>query len=210
MIPAAGHATRLQPLPSSKEVLPVGGRPVLDYLVERMQAAPCDELRVVTRPEKLDVAERAREHGALVVEGHPPSVADSLLLGLEGLDGDDVVLFGFPDTVWEPMDGFSQLIAELGEVVLGLFRCRELSRSDVVTVDGARVTAVHVKPERPPSDLVWGCLAAKVGALEGLAGHTEPGIYLDALAREGRVSGVDFGTEFVDIGTPESLRTAAQ
>jgi NDP-sugar pyrophosphorylase family protein len=72
------------------------------------------------------------------------------------------------------------------------------------------VTAVHVKPASPPSDLVWGCLAAKVGALEGLAGHTEPGVYLDALAREGLVRGVDFGTEFVDIGTPESLRAAAQ
>jgi glucose-1-phosphate thymidylyltransferase len=210
VIPAAGQATRLQPLPCSKEVLPVGGRPVLDYLVERMRAAPCDELRVVTRPEKLDVAERAREHGALVVQGRPPSVADSLLLGMDGLDRNDVVLFGFPDTIWEPVDGFQQLVAELGEVALGLFRCRDLTRSDVVTVEGARVTGVHVKPESPPSELVWGCLAAKAGALEGLAGHAEPGAYLDGLAREGRVHGVDFGTQFVDIGTPESLRAAAQ
>jgi glucose-1-phosphate thymidylyltransferase len=209
VIPAAGHATRLQPLSCSKEVLPVGGRPVLDYLVERMRAAPCDELRVVTRPEKLDVAQRAREHGALVVEGRPPSVADSLLLGMDGLDRDDVVLFGFPDTIWEPVDGFQQLVAELGEVALGLFRCRDLTRSDVVTVEGARVTGVHVKPESPPSELVWGCLAAKACALEGLSGHAEPGAYLDGLAREGRVHGVDFGTEFVDIGTPESLRAAA-
>ena len=175
-----------------------------------MQSARCDAVRVVTLPEKRDVAERSREHGGLVVEGHPASVADALLLGLDGLDRDDVVLFGFPDTIWEPVDGFRQLVAELGDVVLGLFRCRELTRSDVVMVEGGRVTAVHVKPESPPSDLVWGCLAAKVGALEGLAGHTEPGVYLDALAREGRVRGVDFGTEFVDIGTPESLRAAAQ
>ena len=65
------------------------------------------------------------------------------------------------------------------------------------------MTGVHVKPASPPSSLVWGCLAAKVSALEGLAGHAEPGAYLDALAREGRVHGVDFGTEFVDIGTPK-------
>src|SRR5215211_2788599 len=85
VVPAAGHAVRLQPLPCSKEVLPVGGRPVLDYLVERMRVAPCDEVRVVTRPEKRDVAERARALGAHVVEGHPQSVADSLLLGMDGL-----------------------------------------------------------------------------------------------------------------------------
>jgi glucose-1-phosphate thymidylyltransferase len=207
VVPAAGHATRLQPLPCSKEVLPVSGRPVMDYLVERMRAAPCDELRVVTRPEKADVAERARALGALVIEANPPSVADSLLTGIRGLDADDVVLFGFPDSLWDPLDGFAHLLDGLDEVTLGLFRCASLTRSDVVTVEGEgdRVTGIHVKPADPPSELIWGCLAARAGAFEGLPGHEEPGLYLDGLARAGRVRGIDFGTEFVDLGTPESL-----
>lgn len=209
VIPAAGEALRLQPLPCSKEVVRVGGRPVLDYLVERMRAAPCEEVRVVTRPEKKDVAERAAALGALVVEGHPPSVADSLLLGMEGLDTDDVVLFGFPDSIWEPVDGFARLLRALGserEVVLGLFSARDLERSDVVVfAEPDRVTEIHVKPERPPSELIWGCLAARASALAGLRGFDEPGRYLDGLAREGRVHGIRFGTEFVDIGTPEAL-----
>jgi glucose-1-phosphate thymidylyltransferase len=208
VIPAAGHATRLQPLPGSKEVLPVGGRPVMDYLVERMRAAPCDELLVVTRPEKRDVADHARALGAEVVEGHPATVADSLLLGIDGLGAEDVVLFGFPDSIWEPIDGFAQLLAGLEEVSVGLFRCRDLRRSDVVTVEGDRVTGIHVKPEEPASELIWGCLAARTEALRGLPGHDEPGIYLDELARAGRVRGVDFGTEFVDVGTPEALEAA--
>jgi glucose-1-phosphate thymidylyltransferase len=209
VVPAAGGAVRLQPLSCSKEVLPVGGRPVLDYLVERMRAAPCDEVRVVVRPEKRDVAERAAALGARVVEGHPPSVADSLLLGMEGLAPDDVVLFGFPDSIWDPVDGFARLLAELGEereVVLGLFSTHDLERSDVVVLgEPDRITEIHVKPERPPSELIWGCLAARVGALAGLRGFTEPGRYLDGLARAGRVHGVRFGTQFVDIGTPEAL-----
>jgi glucose-1-phosphate thymidylyltransferase len=209
VVPAAGRALRLQPLPCSKEVLPVGGRPVLDYLVARMRAAPCDELRVVTRPEKRDVVERATELGALVVEGHPPSVADSLLLGMEGLARDDVVLFGFPDSIWEPLDGFAHLLAALGEedeVVLGLFSTRELERSDVVVLDElGRVAEIHVKPGHPPSDLVWGCLAGRVSALEGVRGYDEPGAYLDRLARGRSVQAVRFGTEFVDIGTPQAL-----
>jgi glucose-1-phosphate thymidylyltransferase len=210
VVPAAGRALRLQPLPCSKEVLRVGGRPVLDYLVERMRAAPCDELRVVTRPDKQDVVDRAVELGAIVVEGHPPSVADSLLLGMEGLARDDVVLFGFPDSLWEPVDGFARLLTALGEeheVVLGLFSTRDLERSDVVVLEGPDGAAeIHVKPTRPPSDLVWGCLAGRVGVLEGVRGHEEPGRYLDALAREGRVRAVSFGTEFVDIGTPQALQ----
>jgi glucose-1-phosphate thymidylyltransferase len=206
VVPAAGRATRLQPLPCSKEVLPVDGRPVMDYLVERMRAALCDELRVVTRPEKADVVERARALGAHVVEAHPPSVADSLLAGLRGLHADDVVLFGFPDSLWEPLDGFAHLLDGLDEVTLGLFRCASLTRSDVVTVEGDRVTGIHVKPGDPPSALIWGCLAARAGAFEGLAGHEEPGVYLDGLARAGRVRAIDFGTEFIDVGTPEALR----
>jgi glucose-1-phosphate thymidylyltransferase len=211
VIPAAGHATRLQPLSCSKEVLPVGGRPVMDYLVERMRVAPCHELRVVTRPEKEDVVARATALGAEVVEAHPASVAESLLCGLRSLRPDDTVLFGFPDSIWEPLDGFARLLENLDEVTLGLFRCANLRQSDVVTVEGDRVAAIHVKPAEPPSELIWGCLAARVEALAGLAGlagHAEPGDYLDGLARAGRVRGLDFGTEFVDFGTPESLQAA--
>jgi choline kinase len=51
-IPAAGYAVRLQPPDCSKEMLEVGGRPVIDYPVQRMRAAACDELHVVTRLEK--------------------------------------------------------------------------------------------------------------------------------------------------------------
>ncbi|HZB36129.1 MAG TPA: NTP transferase domain-containing protein [Gaiellaceae bacterium] len=52
VVPAAGHATRLQPLEGSKELLEIGGRPVFDYLVERLRAGGAEEIRVVTRPEK--------------------------------------------------------------------------------------------------------------------------------------------------------------
>jgi UTP-glucose-1-phosphate uridylyltransferase len=55
VIPAAGYATRLQPLPCSKEICVVGGKPVMDYLVEQMRIGGCSELRVITRPEKRDV-----------------------------------------------------------------------------------------------------------------------------------------------------------
>lgn len=212
VIPAAGYASRLQPLPASKEVLPVRGRPVMDHLVERMLDARCDELRVVTRPEKQDVVERAEALGASVVLGRPATVPQSLALGLAGLAPADAVLFGFPDTLWEPVDGFTRLLGALGEsapVALGLFRTPELSRSDVVTVAGDRVTGVHPKPAEPASELVWGCLVARVGALEGVAERAEVGDHLDALARQGLVRAVDFETPFVDVGTPTALAAYA-
>jgi NDP-sugar pyrophosphorylase family protein len=209
VVPAAGFATRLQPLSGSKEVLPVAGRPVMEFLLDRLAAAGCDEVRVVTRPEKRDVAALARRRGSAVVEGRPESVAASLLLGLAGLGPDDVVLMGFPDSLWEPLDGFVSLAAALGggvDVALGLFACRDLERSDVVEVDAAgRVSRIEIKPARPRSELVWGCAAARAVALAGLGRHREPGALFAELARQGRVRGVRLEGEFVDLGTPEAL-----
>jgi dTDP-glucose pyrophosphorylase len=214
VVPAAGYATRLQPLEGSKEVLLVAGRPVMDYLLERMGQTPLAELRVVTRPEKRDVIEHARRRGATVIEGYPSSVARSLFLGMRGLDAETIVLFGFPDTLWKRTDTFRVLVERVGagaEIVLGLFHALEPARSDVVELDDAGlVTRVLVKPERPPSDLIWGCLAARAGALAELDRHDEPGDLLDELARAGRVEGVRTGEVFADVGTHDALRALSQ
>jgi glucose-1-phosphate thymidylyltransferase len=216
LIPAAGRATRLGPQPSSKEVLEVGGRPVMDHLVERLRAAAPDEVRVITRPEKEDVVAHARALDLRVLLGHPGDVAASLLLGLDGLDDADEVLVGFPDCLWEPPDGFSRVLGALragADLALGLFRvAEELERMDVVvTGPGGAVRGVAVKPAEPPGDAVWGIFAARARVLrEGLRPGTEPGVLFDALARRGAVAGVPLSDAFLDVGTPESLRRARE
>ena len=109
VVPAAGYALRLQPLPHSKEVLEVGGRPIMDYLVDRMWAGGADEVRVVTRPEKTDVIANAERLGASVVLARPATINDSLAAGIAGLAPADIVLLGFPDSLWDPPDGFRRL-----------------------------------------------------------------------------------------------------
>jgi glucose-1-phosphate thymidylyltransferase len=213
VIPAAGYATRLQPLTCSKEVCVVRGRPVMDYLVEQMWLGGCTDLRVVTRREKRDVVDHANDLGATVVEGHPASVTESLLLGLDGVGPDETVLFGFPDILWDPVDGFRRLVTEIGpacDVVLGLFRGRELERSDVVVYDESSrlVTAVQVKPAQPRSKLVWGCFAARRGALSGVERHPEPGYFFGELAEAGGIRGVYLSDFLLDVGTPEALAVA--
>lgn len=214
VVPAAGHARRLRSMLSgSKEIYPIGGRPVIDYLLERMMAAGCKEIRVVTRPEKGDVADHARARGATVVFARPTSVSESLLAGVEGLEAETLVVFGFPDTLWQPSDGFVRLLAVLGPGVamaLGIFRAEDPERSDVVQLEGDRVTTIEVKPDRPSSDLVWGCAATWVGVLRGLQDHAEPGHYFGELAGRGLVRGVRLLDPFVDIGTPEALSRARE
>jgi NDP-sugar pyrophosphorylase family protein len=215
IVPAAGHATRLQPLDRSKEVLHIGGKPVMDHLVERMRRGGCTRLRVVTRPDKLDVIAHAERLGAQVVLATPASVSASFLAGMRGLASDDVVLIGFPDTLWEPVDGYEPLVRAVGagcDVALGLFRIREedLSRSDVVEVDeDGRVASIHVKPAEPPSPWIWGCAAARTEMMLGLERAEWPGGYIDLLCREGRdVRGFPLSDTWLDVGTRSALDEA--
>lgn len=181
----------------------------MDYVVERLRAARCRELRVVTRPEKRDLAEHAREVGALVIEATPRTLSESIACGLDGLDASETVLVGLPDTIWEPVDGFARLLERLDgeiEVVLGVFESDEPERSDVVVLDEAGgVESVHVKQARPPGSLVWGCFAARVGALAGVEQYDEVGQFFGWLAESGAVQAVLFPGKLVDVGTPEAL-----
>ena len=184
----------------------------MDLIVERMRAAGCEEIRVVTRREKADVVTHAAELGAVVIEGRPPSPADSLLLGLEGLAGDTVVLFGYPDSIWEPVEGFRALarsVASGWEAALGLFRSCGVDRPDVVTLDGAgRVRGIDVGSAREPPQLFWGCVAARARALRGVRDHEDPGDHLAALCAHVPVAGVFLSETYLDIGTPRGLREA--
>ena len=190
----------------------MGGRPVVDYLVERMRLADCDEIRLVTRKDKTDVIERARELKLRVILARPRTVAESVAIGLDALTAGDVVLLGFPDSIWEPPDGFVRLVGELEDqlaAVLGLFRTPDLQRSDVVSLDAdGLVTAVDVKPARPASEWIWGCAAARAPSLANLAAAGELGRHFDSLARRRLVRGVQLSDSWLDIGTKAALRRA--
>jgi NDP-sugar pyrophosphorylase family protein len=209
IVPAAGYARRLGGLAVSKELVRVGGRPVMDCLLERMRAA-ADQIVVVTRPEKTDVVEHARQLGLLVVEGEPSSVSRSLLLGVQAQPAADEVLIGFPDTIWEPEDGFARLLRDRkdADVALGVWESEEPERSDVVTLAGDHVVSVDVKPAEPATNLVWGCAAVRAPALAALERHDEPGPLFAELAQEGRVRAVRFPGTMVDVGTTEALARA--
>ena len=212
VVPAAGRATRLGLAAGSKEALVVDGKPVLEHLLDRLELVRDSDLRVVTRPEKEDVARLAQRRGATVILGTPAHIGESLHLGLAGLAAGDIALLGFPDTLWEPLDGFVRLLAALEDRfagVLGLFTTSEPERSDVVEVDASGVvTAVHVKPARPPSNLIWGCCAVRVGALAGVRHHAQPGTLFKTLAPEGKLAGMRLSDRWLDIGTPEALKLA--
>lgn len=193
--------------------MPVRGRPVIEHLLERLDAVGCDEVRIVTRADKSDLRAHVAGRDLTVVLGEPADVCASLLLGLTGLADDDVVLAGFPDTLWGPADGFARLVLELrreepADVVLGLFEVPDVASADEVRVTGAGlVTSVVPKPLVSRPGLTWGIVAARRRVVSGLVDYAEPGDLWGALAAQGpgSVRGVLLGDDFLDVGTAAGL-----
>ena len=209
-MPAAGYAVRLQPLPHSKELLPAGGRPVMDYIIERMRAGGADEVRVVTRPEKADVVEHARRLGVGLILAHPATLSASFAAGLAGLAPDDIALLGFPDSIWEPHDGFRRLVDAVDaghEVALGLFNAPELQEVDFVVLDeDGGIAGIDIKPAVPRSEWMWGVAAARARALDGLERQEWPGgHFLDLRDRGLELHGVRLSSTYLDVGTRLAL-----
>ena len=170
LVPAAGRATRLAPLPCSKELLPVGfqssaegadrkPKPVSQYLLDRMKLAGARKVFFIARQGKWDIADyygdgsRLGLHLAYLHVGAPWGPPFTLTQAAPFI-GDATVVFGFPDILIDPPDSFSPLLDRLrqtnADVVLGLFHCRGHEPGDVILADAdGRVTSLETKEERP-------------------------------------------------------------
>jgi hypothetical protein len=151
-----------------------------------------------------------------VIEARPPTVAQSLHLGLAGLKGEDIVCFGFPDCLWQPVDGFALLVAAVEggeELALGLFRTNHPESYDPVLLGdraslSGRVLRIEVKPPRPSSNLTWGCAAGRVRALRQLERERDPGEFFAARCADGVVWGRWLSDTWIDLGVPARLAAA--
>lgn len=170
LIPAGGLAARLQPLPCSKELLPVGfmetpagprPKPVCLYLLERMRAAGVERAFVVLRPGKWDIPAYLGDGAQLgmrlayltvhIPHGSPYTL-DQARPFLDGC----LVALGLPDVIFEPADAFARLAerrrATGADAVLGLFPAAQPHTADMVDTDTTgRVRRLEIKP--PATDL---------------------------------------------------------
>jgi len=171
LILAAGYATRLYPLTLDrpKALLPVGGKPMLDHLMEQLeQVEGLDEMYVVTNSK---FAEAFREWAAarsglplrIIDDG---TVDDDSKLGAIGdldltireaeLDDDLIVLAG--DNLFSgSIAPFPVFALGKGGPALGVYDVGDLDtirRYSVIELDDDdRVTRLEEKPERPRSTL---------------------------------------------------------
>lgn len=169
LILAAGYATRLRPLTDTwaKELLPVGGRPIVEWIVEAIHAVPeVDEVHVVTNARKAPAfAEWAAVGGVRLHDDGTTSnddrlgaigdlafvlretgIADDLLV----IAGDNLFDFSLRDfaSFWRAKGRASAVaVRDVGSLELA-------AHYGIVALDGdGRLTDFVEKPADPPSTL---------------------------------------------------------
>lgn len=177
LLPAGGQATRISPLPVSKELYPIGFRRVegdnslrpkvvCHYLLEKMQLAGIEQAFFVLRPGKWDIPAYFRDGTMLrmnlgyLIMNLPYGVPYTLDQAYPFVQ-DSLVALGFPDILFQPNDAYMQLLARQArtqaDVVLGLFPTNQPQKAGMVDFDAAgRVQLIVEKPRETTLRYMWG------------------------------------------------------
>jgi dTDP-glucose pyrophosphorylase len=180
LVPSAGYATRIGPLPCSKEIFPLGlarlenaggirPKVICHYLLEKMRRGGARKGFIILRQGKWDIPGYCgngsfvdMDLAYLLVETSlgPPYSLDQAFPFVQHAR----IVFGFPDILFQPNDVFVHLVeqhtATGADVVLALFPTRAHRQMDMVqTESDGRVVAIHLKPDRTDLHLAWVCAA---------------------------------------------------
>jgi glucose-1-phosphate thymidylyltransferase len=162
LILAAGYATRLSPLTEDfpKGLLPVGGRPMVDWIVDNVRSAGIDDIALVTNARFAHLFEAWADGVRIVNDGTDSNenrlgaIGDIRFVDLDDdaliIAGDNLFDYALVDLVafWETKGRQSAVaVHDVGD--------RELaSRYGIVAVDGDdRIVDFVEKPADPPSTL---------------------------------------------------------
>jgi glucose-1-phosphate thymidylyltransferase len=234
VILAAGYATRLRPLTETikKELLPVGGRPIIDWIVDRVdEVQEIDEIHVVTNHRFApDLKAWAERRGGVTVHDDATTsnedrlgaigdlrfaVEEARLQGdhLLVVAGDNLFDYSLARYVdWWHGKGTASAIA------VRRIPDRELIKQyGVITIDDdERITSIVEKPDNPQSDLAATATyiyhrehAARLQEyLEGGNAPDQPGRFPEWLVQRAPIYGYAFEGLWMDIGDRRQLLEA--
>lgn len=234
VILAGGYATRLYPLTRDrpKHLLEVGGRPILELLLERL---PLDELDAVYVVTNAKFADKFREwaesypgdvgvidDGTTSDDDRLGAIGDlQLVMESEGLDDDLIVAAG--DSIFtERLDDFARFGLERDAPAIAVYDIgdlKEMRRLSSIGVDeDSRVVTFEEKPQNPESTLAGIALYFYPRASLPLVGRylaegnnpDQPGRLVGWLYERVPVYAWRLPGRWFDIGTPETLAEAEQ
>ena len=227
LILAAGYATRMYPLTENfpKPLLEVGGKPILDWLVEDLR--PVAEEFIVISNHKY------AGHFEAWAEGKPAVVVDDgtstnetrlgavrdILFAVEKLDlwGEDLLILAGDNVLDFSLRSFVEYARRMGTSCTMRYREEDpakLRRAGVSEVEGERLVSFEEKPENPRSH--WctppfyfytaGDVQRIPAAVEEGCGTDAPGSLVAWMCRHTVMHSMVMPGKRYDIGNLESYR----
>jgi glucose-1-phosphate thymidylyltransferase len=235
IILAGGYAKRLWPLTKNnpKQLLSVGGRPMIEYIIEKLETQNEIEKVIISTNEKFEDNFKEWLSGyklskdiELVIE---PTLSEKDKLGSVGALGyvirekniDEELMIIGGDNLFEfdLRDLINYYRKKRGDVV-ALYDLKSIQKArsyGVAKVDEKmRIIDFVEKPENPPSTLVsTACYMLSPEGVKSILTYLEKGENPDAigffikwLIKKERVFGFVFSGRWFDIGSLESLKEA--
>ncbi len=236
LILAAGYGTRLYPLTQSmsKALLDVNGRPIVEYILDKIyDISEIEEIYIVSNEKFYKKFKQWNENYkpqipiTLINNG---TTDDSNKLGairdikfvIESKEISDDLLIVAGDNLFDfELESFSDFFKEKNSFCIGLFKISDLSLvhkySNVKLDEGKRIVDFVEKPSKALSDLVAICLYLfpKGRGLNLIADYLRqknnpdaPGYFFQWLVKKEKVYGYEFGGKWLDIGDIDSYNKA--
>ncbi|MFJ6944278.1 glucose-1-phosphate thymidylyltransferase RfbA [Streptomyces wuyuanensis] len=232
IILAGGTGTRLYPitLAVSKQLIPVGDKPMIYYPLSVLMLADIREILIIATPADLPQFRRLLGDGShlglaidYAEQAQPGGLAEAFIIGADHVGTDSVALV-LGDNIFHG-HRFSDVLAEnAGDVdgcVLFGYAVHDPHRYGVGEADArGRLVSIEEKPARPRSNRAITGLYFYDNDVVNIAKNIAPSprgeleisdvnrVYLE----RGKARLIDLGRGFawLDAGTPESLQEAAQ
>lgn len=176
LIPAAGYANRISPLPCSKEIYPISyesceneklssPKVISASLLEKFRNAGLENIFMIIRKGKWDIPQYLGTginfglNIAYFVTDPTPGTPQTIDKAFHFVK-DKSVLFGFPDIQISHQNPFSELLNKLSDsktdVVLGLFKTEKPNKFDMVETDKkGMVKKIITKPKISELSFTW-------------------------------------------------------
>jgi glucose-1-phosphate thymidylyltransferase len=233
---AGGYAKRLQPVLRDipKPLLPVKGKPIVDYIVEKLfKLKEIDEIIILTNRRLAgrfrEWARNRKYRGIKIVaepSRHEEEKLGSLgaiawLISIKKLEEDCLIIGGdnlFTSSLKPVMEYHGKIRAPL--LVVYDLRSKRLAREySVVKLDSkSRVVGFVEKPKRPDSTLIGTCIYVMPKRIlkmlhkylrEG-ENPDSPGHFIQWLHKRTNVYGYRLKGQWYDIGTPKTYQKARE
>ncbi|MCZ7457482.1 glucose-1-phosphate thymidylyltransferase RfbA [Streptomyces sp. WMMC940] len=229
---AGGTGARLYPITRvvSKQLLPVGGKPMIYYPLSILMLADIRDVLVITTPHDLPRFRTLLGDGSQLgmeityaEQFHPGGIAEALLIGADHIGTDSVALVLGDNIFHGPR--FSDVLARESRDVRGCvlfgYPVHDPHRYGVGEADAAgRLVSIEEKPASPRSNRAITGLYFYDNRAVNIAKNITPSARGELeitdvnryFVAQGEARLVDLGRGFawLDTGTPESLLQASQ